>query len=502
VKPQILDCTLRDGGYYNNWNFKETFVEKYLSVVSKIPISDVELGYINPHSTTYKGQYYHLNRITLEYCRERLREDQRIWVMFDYKFHDQVPYLEKKFSELGNLLWGIRFTVPYDYDEESLLQLVSCAKKYGRKISLNLMYAHKYLDDQDALQKLQALATEVDVISLVDSYGVLLPTQVSDLISLMNRKFEKNYIGYHGHNNQELASANALTALFSGASCIDCTFNGLGRGAGNVRTELFLSTLSGVEKFSQLFNTSNGWRNAVCEIEASIKELNLEMNHGPSAPYAVAAVSGIPQSSVMSLLALKRFSAAEVVQLVNSDASKLVTQNSQFRTHFVETNTDPINVFVSNSERYEFTEAIAKSIKEKFEIENIYFLDLNAFERFATEKIQKIFNCVLVSSETNLQRVNRDDQWSRKVSTPPHNSKNDMVESITPVVTLNSPLEVALIDSLKSNVNNIVFWGIDGERGAAVDETEQLLSNSLYSKFNFYSFTPTGYQIGGLDAFS
>ena len=42
---QILDCTLRDGGYYTDWNFTSDLVETYLKTVSKLPISIIELGY-------------------------------------------------------------------------------------------------------------------------------------------------------------------------------------------------------------------------------------------------------------------------------------------------------------------------------------------------------------------------------------------------------------------------------------------------------------------------
>ena len=44
-KLNILDCTLRDGGYYNNWNFKKKLIVKYLSIISKTSIKFVEIGF-------------------------------------------------------------------------------------------------------------------------------------------------------------------------------------------------------------------------------------------------------------------------------------------------------------------------------------------------------------------------------------------------------------------------------------------------------------------------
>ena len=46
MELKILDCTLRDGGYYTNWNFPSNLVDKYLSVVSKLPIDEIEIGYV------------------------------------------------------------------------------------------------------------------------------------------------------------------------------------------------------------------------------------------------------------------------------------------------------------------------------------------------------------------------------------------------------------------------------------------------------------------------
>ena len=42
---KFLDCTLRDGGYYNNWNFNKKFTNQYLQTINKTQIKYVELGF-------------------------------------------------------------------------------------------------------------------------------------------------------------------------------------------------------------------------------------------------------------------------------------------------------------------------------------------------------------------------------------------------------------------------------------------------------------------------
>ena len=54
-KFNILDCTLRDGGYYNNWNFTREVVNDYLAAMSKVGVYYVELGYRSFESKNFKG---------------------------------------------------------------------------------------------------------------------------------------------------------------------------------------------------------------------------------------------------------------------------------------------------------------------------------------------------------------------------------------------------------------------------------------------------------------
>ena len=43
-KLNILDCTLRDRGYYNNWHFKKDLINEYLRVMDLIKVDYVEIG--------------------------------------------------------------------------------------------------------------------------------------------------------------------------------------------------------------------------------------------------------------------------------------------------------------------------------------------------------------------------------------------------------------------------------------------------------------------------
>ena len=62
---KILDCTLRDGGYYTKWNFSKKLFENYLKTISKLNITFIELGYLSD-AKDENGLFYHLNKEIFE----------------------------------------------------------------------------------------------------------------------------------------------------------------------------------------------------------------------------------------------------------------------------------------------------------------------------------------------------------------------------------------------------------------------------------------------------
>src|ERR1035441_5151450 len=83
------------------------------------------------------------------------------------------------------------------------------------------------------------IKSPVNTIYLVDSFGSFFPMQVREMIIKFHEivKSTNKQIGMHAHNNQQLAYANTIDALIYGASLLDVTINGMGRGAGNCPME-------------------------------------------------------------------------------------------------------------------------------------------------------------------------------------------------------------------------------------------------------------------------
>ena len=106
------------------------------------------------------------------------------------------------------------------------------------------MYSHIIFKKQKTTKKIFELTKYFNILYIVDSYGTLIPGDVKNIINTIKSINKKVLIGFHSHNNLELALSNSLEAMENDIDYLDSTFTGIGRGAGNLRTELLLTYLS------------------------------------------------------------------------------------------------------------------------------------------------------------------------------------------------------------------------------------------------------------------
>jgi 4-hydroxy 2-oxovalerate aldolase len=125
------------------------------------------------------------------------------------------------------------------------LDMVKDAHDKGYETSINLM-AVSTVNEHDLDNALEAIReSPADALYIVDSFGSLYSEQIRHLTKKYLKALEGTgkEIGIHAHNNQQLAYANTIEALILGASRLDATINGMGRGAGNCQLELLIGFL-------------------------------------------------------------------------------------------------------------------------------------------------------------------------------------------------------------------------------------------------------------------
>ena len=115
---------------------------------------------------------------------------------------------------------------------------------------------------------------------MVDSFGGILPNEVKEIIKLVQSK-TKVPLGFHGHDNLSMGLINSITAMQEGCEIIDSTITGMGRGAGNLRTELLLTYLE-----SQLRNKTTEFKKSISDqtldINRSINDINIKISNESS----------------------------------------------------------------------------------------------------------------------------------------------------------------------------------------------------------------------------
>ncbi len=246
VRPdvRVVDCTLRDGGLVNNFRFTDEFVRDLYLTNIKAGVDYMEFGY-----KASKEIFNPENFGKWKFCEEKdiraivgdNKTDVKIAVMADVGRTDfKKDILPKKDSVIDMIRVATYInTIP------AAIEMIEDAHKKGYETTVNIMAVSK-VNDAELDAGLELLAqSSVDVIYLVDSFGAFYPEQVERLTKKyldVAKKYNK-IIGIHAHNNQQLAFANTIESLSRGASFLDATVSGMGRGAGNCYMELLLSFL-------------------------------------------------------------------------------------------------------------------------------------------------------------------------------------------------------------------------------------------------------------------
>jgi 4-hydroxy 2-oxovalerate aldolase len=321
---EILDCTLRDGGYYTNWDFDHEIVDQYLGALDKLHVRYCELGYRSPVKEGYFGEYFYLRASTLARIRETAKYNFEFSLMLNAK--DCEPSgIRSLLAGCSEFIGMIRLAVDPDKLQHGL-SIARAVKECGYTVAINLMYLHKFnIDRQRSLfDELTYHNGVIDYLYFVDSFGSCFPSEVASVVANAKSKL-KCKIGFHGHDNIELAFANSLAAIEAGADIIDSTMLGLGRGAGNLRTELataYASKQQGQQQdIFQLTRFLQVWKEFIRPFTAD-----------NDYPYIVSGLEKLPQGNVMGWMSQNRYGINLIVQALRE--KRVDVANKANFTHF------------------------------------------------------------------------------------------------------------------------------------------------------------------------
>jgi 4-hydroxy 2-oxovalerate aldolase len=314
MKLQTLDCTLRDGGYYLNWDFDENLVKKYISSVTAAKIDIVEIGFRFLSEDKFMGAFAFSTDSYLETLN--LPKSLQIAVMVNAS--ELIKYQEG-INGAVNYLFDKKANSPVDIvriatkasDIDKCAKIAEILCHLGYRVFINIMQIDSIEKDEiSKLSKKIASWSTIEVLYFADSFGNMNPQSVVDVMTAIKRGWD-GPIGIHTHDNKDLALSNSMAAADFGAIFIDSTISGMGRGAGNAKTEYLLIEL-----------VKNNYGNYLYDalFPIALEEfgmLHKKYNWGSSVYYYLSASYGIHPTYVQEMLSDERYGIDNILSALN-----------------------------------------------------------------------------------------------------------------------------------------------------------------------------------------
>ncbi|MEV7004926.1 hypothetical protein [Streptosporangium sp. NPDC051022] len=237
MKPVLLDCTLRDGGNQNDWQFTPGDVRTVVATLDNAGVDVIEVGYrggSGSKSSDTAGPSAQCSPEYLAALPQTRHAELAVMV---------VPTVcpVRAMDDLPDSPIGMVRVAAYPWNIDGVPEYVRAVHRLGLRASVNVM-AVSYV----GLDELRAIADTIggarpDVVYMADSFGALTPDTIGARVETLLERLDCP-VGIHAHNNLGLGMSNALAAVEAGATWVDASLCGMARGAGNLATEQAVAT--------------------------------------------------------------------------------------------------------------------------------------------------------------------------------------------------------------------------------------------------------------------
>lgn len=328
-KIKILDCTLRDGGYYNKWDFDKKIYKKYFSSIKKSKVDAIEIGFRFLPQNNYLGPFAYS---TDTFLNKNNIKHSRLAIMIN------ASDLAKGRKENYNFFFNKKTVSPVKIiriachlsEYKKIKNIIPLIKKNGYEIHLNLMQISEYSDKTLNFFFKKIDKKNIDVFYFADSFGSLNPKKVAKICQLIKKNWPKEF-GIHSHDNKGLALKNCVEAYKNDATWFDGTIQGMGRGAGNVTTENLYKYFNKIQKKYLV--------NKIKNLSLDFKKMKFKYKWGKSDLYKFAADKSIHPTYVQNFLNIKGLPTNKI-KLILKNLSTINARKYDFEifNQYLETN--------------------------------------------------------------------------------------------------------------------------------------------------------------------
>jgi 4-hydroxy 2-oxovalerate aldolase len=316
---KILDCTLRDGGYVNDFNFGEKNIHKIVNGLYSSNVDIIELGFLTNDPSTSDRTIFNSVSEAEKYV-ENINTDQEFCLMIRPDWYD-ISKLEKCTGKINT----IRFAFHYE-DLKLTLQQAEIARLHGYEIFFNPVNVLSYSENE--LKELLGSLNEFKPkgIYIVDTFGSILPIDLQNIFLIFDNELDKDIaLGLHLHENLSISLALAINFIDlikdSRPAYIDSSILGMGRIPGNLCTELIMNYLNLTQE--KQYNLEEIYQ----LIDNPISEIKKSIPWGYMPAYAITAFNKLHRSYAEYLMEKSDLTLKDIDIILNKIKSNKDREN-------------------------------------------------------------------------------------------------------------------------------------------------------------------------------
>ena len=315
---KLLDCTLRDGGYYNNWDFSPSLIKDYLEAMVSIQVDYIEIGFRLISNNDFKGGCAfstddYINSLNIPKALKN-----KIGVMVNgsdvlsqgNSKSDLNQILEELFSSKKQSPVTLVRIACHMHEFEHCLPAATWLKGKGYKVGFNLMQINNVNNLEIAKLLQLANSYPIDVLYFADSMGSLNKQQITSTVQTFKSGWDGE-IGIHAHDSMGNAVNNSMQAINDGVSWVDSTVAGMGRGPGNAQTEYLSIELDDYRNL----NTSK--TKLLKLIQNHFKLLKEQYGWGVNPYYYLAGKYSVHPTYIQKMITDTRYNEEDIISVID-----------------------------------------------------------------------------------------------------------------------------------------------------------------------------------------
>ena len=369
---KLLDCTLRDGGYVNDWEFGHDNLVSVFERIVDAGIDIIELGFLD------ERREFDINRSIMP-DSDSMR---KIYGNLDKKNTMTVGMID--FGTCGiehikpqseSFIDGIRVIFKKHLRVQAL-EFCGELKKLGYKVFAQLVSVTSYTDEE--MLDLVRLANEVKpyAVSMVDTYGLMHQNNLNHYFDILNDNLDPEIgLGYHAHNNFQMGYANCIAMLdhdIERTLVVDGSIYGMGKSAGNAPLELIAMHMN--SKFGKNYHISQ-----ILEcIDSNITQFYYPAKWGYNMFYYLAASNDCHPNYVSYLMNKRTLSVKSINELLGKleGEKKLLYDENYMEELYIEYQNNEVN-----------DELCRKNLSEALKDKNILLIGPGVTVKTQSQKI-------------------------------------------------------------------------------------------------------------------